>query len=305
MNSSFRLEAPSSTAKQKDVEFFTRDGRVYLINHTLASAATPREGNGSIVSATEITTLRAVQGDYHNAVTFLSHDLRSPIAALVSNAQQIGTSTNLSLQEIKDRAAHIERLSNLVLSMTDQFLALARVQTSNYAEFLSVSLIDVTGNVQADLQTIAAERGTRIELVVETETSIRGDRMLLQRAIQNLVGNAIRFSPSGSIVVIRVGKHKTQQNGQRLESARSTPFVSVSDAGAGFSKLILDYLQNEGSSGKVLAPLPSADGHGFGLLLVQNVARLHGAKIRAENTIDQKSGGIVGARIGLEFPHEV
>jgi signal transduction histidine kinase len=303
MSAGFRLGAPCLHTQQKDIEFITRDGRVYLVNHTLAPSNTPRGVSGSIVSATEITALRAAQGDYHNAVTFLSHDLRSPVAALVSNAQQVSANTGSSLQEIKDRTTRIEQLSRLVLSMTDQFLALARVQSSNRAEFLSVSLVDVAGDVQADLQAIAADRGSRIELIVEADSTVRGDRMLIQRAIQNLVGNAIRFSPSNSSVVIRVGLRHMEQGESRFESAHSIPFFDVSDAGAGLSKLILDHLQIDGSSGKVLAPLPSSDGHGFGLLLVQNVARLHGAKVRAENLVDGKSGCVTGARIGMEFLH--
>jgi signal transduction histidine kinase/CHASE2 domain-containing sensor protein len=317
LQKNFDLCEPSANIAPRDVEYISRAARIFLINHTIAPSAKPRDARGSLISATEITALRALQTDYHNAITFLSHDLRSPVAALVSNAQEVVSNVNLSTSDVKALSQRMERLSGLVLDMTDQFLNLARAHTSSRAEFTKLSLTEIAGDVQADLQTLGLARNVRIELAADAACEVLGDRALLQRALQNLVSNAVRFSVKGSAVKIAVGRATAAANADGAPAtANGVPasdvtsrafitqvhYVDVIDSGGGLSSEVIARLTRDTSGNNSTSPMPSTDGHGFGLLLVMNVARLHGAKLVARNVFGGDGITAKGALLRLEFP---
>jgi len=107
---------------------------------------------------------------------------------------------------------------------------------------------------------LAEERGATIRVVADP-VEVLGVRSLLQRAITNLVDNAVKFSPDGGVVTLTVAR-----NGDR-------PFLSVADQGPGFAP---EALRNPAAAVS-MALAQGRESHGMGLAFVRTILKRHGA----------------------------
>ena len=191
----------------------------------------------------------------------LAHDFRTPLArASVHLDRLMETEDPVERQRLGEAAgrdiAEITRAMNEAMALRDGEAWL----------FESVRL-DVLAEAAVELyQPIADARDIRI--VAEGEpVSVLGVRSLLQRAVANLVDNAVKFSPDGGQVVIRAW------------AAEEGPALSVADQGPGMSGI---------------APPPRGpDSHGMGLAFVRAILRRHGGRVTID---DAGPGAIVTAR---------
>jgi signal transduction histidine kinase/CHASE2 domain-containing sensor protein len=297
---SFFLSPPLPPCQQSYSEYITQDQRVFLMSHTEVAQRVGDQRKASLVSASEITALRAAQNDYQSAIAFLSHDLRSPVAALVSTTQQLKLDMSNSTTEAIEHTSRIERLSRRVLEMTDEFLALSRSQNADRSNFKGLDLFEIVDEARADLQATAMERGVTLAFHQCEPCAVFGDRMLLQRAMHNLISNAIRFSPQGGVVTLSVGFDPLSGLSTNTSVVNGRAFVEVLDEGNGFPPAILNRFATNAPNHVAFNPLPSSDGHGFGLLLVQSVARMHNAKFELKNRLGP-AGHATGARAAFSF----
>jgi two-component system, OmpR family, sensor kinase len=188
-----------------------------------------------------------------------SHELRNPLAALRGNAEYLAAH-GADEGALDDLRGDVERLSRLV----DDLLALTREQGAEAA----------AGPVS--LQTVAATAaGDGIEVRADGPGWVLGDASALERALRNLVENALRYGPAGELVVVSVEEHA------------ATSVLAVTDAGSGIP----------GDGEDATRPFwrgPNAgdhDGAGLGLALVRATAERHGGRLV-----------IVGPRFALELP---
>ena len=115
---------------------------------------------------------------------------------------------------------------------------------------------------------VADARGCRIELTGILEGSVLGSRELLRRALENVVRNAIRYSPEQEKIAICVSE------------VDHCAVIVVRDHGPGVPPEELAALFRPFFRG---SNAPRADGHGLGLAIVQRVAKAHGGVVHAEN----------------------
>lgn len=197
----------------------------------------------------------------------IAHELRGPINNLIS-AASVTQSKARSPQEYREALAAIveegERLSRMISSML--FLARAdnsreplnREALNSRTEFSRlISFYDI----------LAEEKN--IQLSSEGEVQFRADPLHLQRALSNLLSNAIRHTPPGGQVRL-----------QALQK-QDAVWLSVSDNGEGISPEHLPYIFDRFY--RVDAARSSAGNTGLGLALVKAIAEMHGGKIVAES----------------------
>jgi signal transduction histidine kinase len=127
----------------------------------------------------------------------------------------------------------------------------------------------------------ADQRGIRLRLDAPTPAVVSGSAILLERALDNLVSNAIKFSPEGGEIVL--GAH-VEAGWVRLSVGDQGPGVPPDELASLFQPFF------RGSNA------PRADGHGLGLAIVQRVAKVHGGAVHASNA----AGG--GLEVRLELP---
>lgn len=207
----------------------------------------------------------------------VAHDLRSPITAVRGNLELALTSGRHDDMNTAAASAidHLDRLLTSLDSILDVAEAEAGALRLN-AEPSDVSLL------LRDLVEIYAPALEQNGLTLRTQCGGTGeawlDPGLAQRAISNLLDNAVQHLPAGSTLTVACGR-----DGGEI-------FVKVSDDGPGFPPAIRSDLFERFVRG------PGSRGHGLGLALVRAIARAHGGSARAF----LPEGG--GAGIEIRFP---
>jgi len=188
-----------------------------------------------------------------------AHELRTPIAILNTRLE--------SLPSGPEKTRLLEDAARLA-TLAEQLLDIQRFDQCR-DPFTRIDLVTVAQNVAADLAPLAIAAG--YELSVETECNCvetLGDRAALERALTNLVQNAIQHGGRRGTITVRVAKPAT---------------IEVTDEGSGIPQnqrtLIFDPFYR-------LAPLDR--GAGLGLNMVREIARLHGGDV---SVLDGPKGG--------------
>ena len=229
-----------------------------------------------------IEYVKQAQQRFHNlhkereeTLAFLSHDIRVPLAAAV---QQLGGGT---LDEANQHRLfqQLRRAHKLAQS----FLSLARVQSLEQKDLREIDLGSVAHQAIDAVYEAAQARSVRLLRHIPDEPVwIRGDFHLLERALDNLLHNALRFSPEGGAVTVTLA----------LQGGKAE--LSVADQGPGVSAEMLPHLFERFSTQK--ATQRPAHGTGLGLYFVHNVAERHGGQAGYEALAP------VGARLWIRLP---
>lgn len=192
-----------------------------------------------------------------------AHELRTPLAALKAQTQVALKSINeKELREALSKvSAGVDRSSHVV----QQLLTLSRmVPQATIKEFEEVNVIRQAKDVIADLAPIALEKNTEIELVAPNNNAIiMGYPTAISILIRNLVDNAIRYTPGGSLVKVSI------------YSEGNHVFLKVSDNGPG----IPEALHNRVFERFFRILGNKTTGSGLGLGIVQQIVEIHDARI--------------------------
>ncbi len=211
----------------------------------------------------------------------LSHELRSPLARLqlILDLAQHSADPAQAAAYFHQAETEIARLDR----MTGEMLALSRLEggiPGMSCENLDLVELARAGLAQAEL----AAHVRRIELRLVSAGApivVFGSAPLLERALDNLIANAIKFSSEGGEIELR------------LHEAEGMAEVSVLDRGPGVPEAELESLFRPFFRGSNAA---RADGHGLGLAIVQRVAKIHGGVLHA----GLRDGG--GLEVHLRLP---
>jgi two-component system sensor histidine kinase QseC len=192
-----------------------------------------------------------------------AHELRTPIAAIRTQAQvALGATDDAERRHALqatlsgcDRAAHL----------VQQLLTLSRLEASVDAGALPVDLAVLAQRQAAELALVALDRQQTLTLDVAGSARVSGDEVLLGVLLRNLLDNALRYSPPGASVAVRV-----QGDVQQV-------CLSVEDSGPGLSQAELARLGERFF--RVLGS--GAQGSGLGWSIVRRIASVHHAEVQA------------------------
>lgn len=212
-----------------------------------------------------------------------SHELRTPVTAISGFAHVlVDRWADLGDPERRVFAERIASNARALEALVQDLLDFARIERGDHAMAVEIlDLADVVTSVLDRLEPIW-ERHT-IEATTEPDTSIRADRAALERIVTNLVSNAAKFAPEGSVV--RVG----------VERRRDVAVLTVDDAGPGVPPAERDKIFARFFRGSSQAVVRTR-GVGIGLSVVKDfVERMHGSI-----SVDESPSG--GARFIVTLP---
>ena len=205
-------------------------------------------------------------------VSNLAHELKTPLAVVHSYAE--GLQAHIADEKREQYLATIlsetERMDAMVLEMLDlSRLEAGRVRLARD----EVSLSALARAAFERLAPLAEEKGLHIEYAMDSGALV-GDEARLSQAVENLASNAVRYTPPGGTVTVRV------------EDGRSTVRFAVENTGdplppETLSRVWESFFRAEESR--------SGRGTGLGLAIVRGIVTLHGGSVAAENT----RGGVV------------
>jgi signal transduction histidine kinase len=206
-----------------------------------------------------------------------SHELRNPLA-VIRTTLDVALSQPEDAEGLRQAAEVARRTADRMSTTVDELMALARTDAQS-EQRAPVDLAEVVVEVAQEYDAEASTRGVRLARVAPSGLVVDGDRRALKRAQANLVSNALRVAPHGSVVHCRAGR------------AGGWLWMGVRDVGRGIAPddqpLVFRRAWRDG------APTPEGGGQGLGLALVRQIAEAHGGTVSVASVPGQGASFVV------------
>jgi light-regulated signal transduction histidine kinase (bacteriophytochrome) len=225
--------------------------------------------------------LEAANRELETFTYSVSHDLRAPLRAIDGYSKALwednGAQLNSSGKDYLDRL----RAANLRMGeLVDDLLQLSQLTRGEFHRG-PVDLSQMVTQINANLQQQFPER--QVTLRVEPGLVVQGDARLLQLALENLLGNAWKFTAKHPQGLIEFGE--TTKNGKRV--------YFIQDDGAGFD---MNYAHKLFGAFQRLHDSHEFEGTGIGLATVQRIIRRHNGEVWAEGAVEH--GAVIYFSVG-------
>ena len=229
----------------------------------------------------ELESALEVKNEFLAAV---SHELRTPINTIVGWARMLHQRT-VRPEKIDAAIASIDGSARTLAQLIDDLLESSRLLTGKLR--LASEPIDIAAVVTeaVDMMALAAEnKGVSIDVDAQPVPPIRGDGDRLKQVLWNVLGNAVKFTPAGGRVRLRVAH------------TIDTVEIAISDTGAGIAPDFLPHVFDRFRQGDETA----RSGLGLGLAIARQLIEMHGG------TIEASSAGVGhGATFTIRLPAAV
>ena len=271
----------SRLAEQHDLPFNSDAGRI--VNAVFDNAV----GQAIKAYATHMTVELQRRREEH--LSFVLHDLRTPLQAISLTSEMLARSfpdtsrTELFETCLATLRRNTNRLEALIKSVlqNEANLQLAEAPKVERREFDLWPLVE---SIIQDLFPIANDSRTTLVNDVPPEMTILADARLLGQVFQNLISNAIKFTPNGKIVI-----------GARVEEADAIAKCWVQDTGTGIEAERLDKIFEKLQTDQQ----PGKRGVGLGLAIVKQIVELHGGTIAVESRVGE------GSKFTFQIPQRI
>ncbi len=239
------------------------DGRI------MWGTVTAIPGVGQVTMLRDISSFKALDKMKRDFVTAFTHDLRTPLATVKGYIELVRMDGPVTTRQEEDLEG-ITRAANLMKSLIEDLLELSRLEQLNELIREPVRLEDVIRASLAAIRPLAQSR--EIDVAINNARKnviVEGNSVLLSRAVSNLLDNAIKYTPAGGKVQIKLDK----QNGQAT--------VSVIDNGPGIKARDLPRVFEKFYRAR--EELDEIPGTGLGLAIVKTIAEQHSGRVWVES----------------------
>ncbi|MEO1262791.1 MAG: HAMP domain-containing sensor histidine kinase [Bacteroidota bacterium] len=222
-----------------------------------------------------IEELKSVENLRRELIANVSHDLRTPLAIMQGYAETLLIKNeDISVEERKKYLQIVldssEKLSNLIAQLFEYSkLEAKQIQPKKEPFYLQELAHDVLQNYQL----LAREKGIQIKVDCKEQLPmVFADVALVERVIQNLMDNALKFTPEGGLVTISLNNC---ENNVEVRVSDTGPGISEKDQAAIFERYRQSTLDKKGK------------GAGLGLAIVRKILELHDATIRVQSKMNE------------------
>ena len=241
--------------------------------------------SGAVVVLHDVTELRRLERVRQDFVANVSHEFKTPLTAIQGFAE---TLLGGALEDPKNNRRFLEIMrdhANRLARLTDDLLKLARIEAGKLElEFSQVGVIEF---IELCAET-ALMKASRKQITLDIEIApglpaVRGDASLLRDVLQNLLDNAIQYTPAGGQIRVTA-------------SANSHEIVvAVSDTGIGIplidqERIFERFYRVDAARSR------EAGGTGLGLSIAKHIVDAHGGRLWVESTVGQ------GSRFSFSIP---
>ena len=248
---------------------------------------------GAVAVIRDMTREREVERMKSEFLSNISHELRTPLTPIKGYAE-ILSRKEMSTEKIQQFTRGIlestERLERIVELLVD-FAALEAGRMSPRAA--SVDLAEMVKKLAEEWEsrtprhTVVADVGAKLPMVI-------GDERLLRRSLEEILDNAVKFSPAGGTITLHV-KGAVRGNGHERRHRTRAVEVTVADEGIGIApenltRIFSDFQQLDGSETR------SYGGLGLGLSFVRRIVEAHDGTVSVESRPEE------GTRLTVSIP---
>jgi signal transduction histidine kinase len=230
---------------------------------------------GLVISLHDISYLKELNRMKTEFVTTVSHDLRSPLTSilgyveLIRRAGEINTQQDEYITQVQESVHQITKLINEVLD-------LGRIEGSYEKDFSKTSLAEITGKVLTQFKPRIDQCGHSLVTDIDPKLPpILGDSVQLRQMIENLVGNAIKYTPEGGRIEITAGQEDKLVIFRIKDTGRGIPLEDQ-------SKIFEPFYRAKNVS-------EDTQGTGLGLAITRSVVENHRGRIWLDSSTEKGS----------------
>ncbi len=245
------------------------------------TSAAPVEGQQVQVIRDE-TELEAVRRARDSVLANISHEFRTPLAAQLASIELLHDGVNeMTGAEQRELFENLERGSLRLMRLIDNLLESVRIEAGQLGiRRQTLSLQSVVGDAVEFVRPILAQRRQHVAVdLPESLPELVGDEQRLVQVFVNLLSNASKFAPTGSMVRI----------GASVEESSLSTWVEDEGPGLGGSDPAMLFEQFRRADDRE----PEAPGLGLGLWIVRSVIERHGGTVRVERTPEERTRFII------------
>lgn len=259
-------------------------------DRAIALNASPLGGDsqrGAVLVLHDVTELRRLERMRREFVSNVSHELKTPLTAIQAYADTLSEGAlddpehnRVFLSRIVEQA---QRLEDLILDL----LRLARIESQQTADLRPVLLNEIVSLCVSDHERVAAGKGLQIESRFEVSVTVLGDPEELRQVVDNLLDNAIKYTPAGGRVEVAL-----RQDGP-------SGILEVTDTGIGIpreeqSRIFERFYRVDRARTRAIG------GTGLGLSIVKHIVQQFGGDV--EVTSELGKGSRFTVRLPLSVP---
>ena len=246
--------------------------------------------SGMIVTIADVTQVKESERRRDEVLRFLSHDMRSPQASIITLLEIVKEDPgHIPTEKLLERVGKYARRT---LTLADDFLRMARAERVNVSDFVPIEVTGILQDVVEEGEDAARGKSIRVVLNADVEEGwVLGDQDLLTRAVINLLSNAIKYSPDNTTTTVTL----------HAADAGSRWRIDVADEGFGIapenmSKLFQRFqrMEQEGQ--------PRTDGIGLGLVFVKTVVERMGGEVQVSSRVMVNDGDLHGTTFSILLP---
>lgn len=273
-NDEFGVLLPSiidNPLKQHEMMF--EDGRVFNTQYV------PIPDIGAVVTFEEVTHLKMLDRLKSDFIHTISHDLRSPLTAIMGYVELLGRVGPLNEQQ-QQFVKHVQNSAQNITSLINDLLDLGRIEAGFDTRKDEVAFDTILRYTLDNLNQQIIEKSQTLTLSVQDDLpSLRGNPIRLRQLVDNLLVNAVKYTPSGGALTINL----FSEDGQII--------FEVIDTGLGIPATdqphIFEKFYRASNTPK------NAPGTGLGLAIVKSIVDNHDGRIWLESSVGKGSKFVV------------
>jgi PAS domain S-box-containing protein len=255
-----------------DYNYLRKDGTIFPVSITISPVLKEGKIEGSITVFRDVTKERQLEKMRDEFVSIASHELRTPLGAIKAFTSMImqgdyGIVNTSLLDPLADISTAVNRLILMVNGLLDLTRIKAGKMNFNIVQF---ELNKVISEMVIELRPLVMQKGLGLVEIKSEPLTVKGDPERIKQILTNLIGNALKFTPVGSITISVTKEEKFAR-------------VRVKDTGVGISKenqkLLFGKFQQIGTSLK-----DRPQGTGLGLYLSLQIIRKMGGELFIEES---------------------
>jgi len=262
----------------------------HVINllQTFAAQSVLAIHNAKLFQDIEEKSFQLAIADKHKSefLANMSHELRTPLNAILGYTELIRDGIYGNVPDtIEDVLGRLDKNGRHLLNLINDILDISKIEAGQLMLYIDeYSMGDLIHTVKASVDALAAEKNLKLKVSIPGDLPIgRGDEQRIAQVLMNLVGNAIKFTEDGEVLV-------------EVSVSDGSFVVAVLDTGKGLSKddlgvIFREFHQVDGSSTR------EKGGTGLGLSIAKKIVELHGGSIWVES--EPEKGSVFRFKIPL------
>ncbi|MDR1441028.1 MAG: hypothetical protein LBJ02_01320 [Bifidobacteriaceae bacterium] len=228
-----------------------------------------------LLTVTDLTQTMRARQIRHDFIANIGHELRTPVTAveLIGSALEAGAEDP---EMVRHFARRLSQESHRLARLTEDMMALAKAQDQDSSRFGEVNVLDVIQEAAGRHRTTSEEASIGVRVQASPGLTVFGDKEALVTAIDNLVANAVAYSPPGSEVLVSA----TLKSGEVA--------IAVVDQGIGIEapdqeRVFERFYRTDQARSR------RTGGTGLGLAIVRNTVSGHGGRVTVQSEVGRGS----------------